>query len=81
MILVIAEKPSVAKTIATMLKATNTNDGYIQGNGYCITWAYGHLVEFAQASSYVENPWNLSNLPIIPSPFELQVRHDDGAKK
>ena len=73
---VLAEKPSVARDIAKVLKATHSKEGYIEGNGYRITWAYGHLVELAGAKTYVENPWNLKTLPIVPERYQLQVKKE-----
>ncbi len=81
MIVVIAEKPSVAKTIANTLGCNIKKDGYFTNDHYVITWCYGHLVELKKASSYTDNPWDLKSIPIIPSPFELTVKSDPGARK
>ncbi len=69
--LVIAEKPSVAQAIANVLGAINKKDGYIEGNGYMVTWCVGHLVGLASTESYNENykKWNKEHLPIIPNQF------------
>lgn len=81
MITVIAEKPSVAKDIAKFLGATTSRNGYLEGNGYCVTWAYGHLVEIKDLKElgYTES-WSLDNLPFIPNAFELKTKVDSGAK-
>ncbi len=66
--LVIAEKPSVAKSIAAVLNATNRKDGYLEGDGFLVSWCVGHLVELADASTYEERygKWSLTDLPILP---------------
>ncbi|HNP08090.1 MAG TPA: DNA topoisomerase III [Cyclobacteriaceae bacterium] len=79
--LIIAEKPSVGKTIAQVLKATNSGSGYIEGNGYIVTWAYGHLVQLAKTSSYGVDIKSNNNLPLIPSKFILALNSDPGAIK
>ncbi len=68
MILVIAEKPSVAQSIAKVLGATSRNDGYMEGGNYIVSWCFGHLVELADASSYDERyaKWRYEDLPIVP---------------
>jgi DNA topoisomerase IA len=65
--LVIAEKPSVAQSIAAVLGATQRKDGYLEGNEYLVSWCVGHLVELAQPESYEEawKKWSYDNLPII----------------
>lgn len=65
--LVIAEKPSVAKTIAKVIGATKHNDGYLSGDGYAVSWCFGHLAELAQAESYNESygKWKHSDLPAV----------------
>ncbi|MFV0498484.1 MAG: DNA topoisomerase III, partial [Bacilli bacterium] len=69
--LVIAEKPSVAQAIGNVLGATNRKDGYIEGNGYIISWCVGHLVGLASTETYDEKykKWDKSHLPSIPSEF------------
>jgi len=66
--LIIAEKPSVAQTIATVVGAKSRKDGYIEGNGYIVSWCVGHLVGLAEATAYDEayKKWNMKDLPIIP---------------
>lgn len=76
--LVIAEKPSVAKTIANVIGATKHNDGYLSGNGYAVSWCFGHLAELAQAESYNESygKWKYEDLPIIPETWQYAVSED-----
>ena len=76
--LVIAEKPSVAKTIAKVIGATKHNDGYLSGDGYAVSWCFGHLAELAQAESYNESygKWKYSDLPIIPDTWQYAVSED-----
>lgn len=83
MIAVIAEKPSVARDIATVLGATQKNDGNISGNGYIVTWAFGHLVGLAMPDAYGVENFRRENLPILPQLFQLiprQVKTDKGYK-
>ncbi|NJO00371.1 MAG: DNA topoisomerase 3 [Bacteroidia bacterium] len=68
---VIAEKPSVARDLARVMGANSRQDGYIEGNGYAFTWAFGHLVELKTPEQFQE--WKLGDLPILPAAFELQV--------
>lgn len=79
--LVIAEKPSVAQSIAKVLGATSRKDGYIEGNGYIVSWCVGHLVELAPADCYDEKygKWRYEDLPILPSHWQYQV--SKGTKK
>lgn len=76
--LVIAEKPSVAKSIAAVLKATNRKDGYLEGGGFLVSWCVGHLVELADASAYEERyaKWALSDLPILPEHWKYVITPD-----
>jgi len=76
--LILAEKPSVAKNIADALKIKTKKDGYFQGNGYLITWAYGHLVELYDAKDYDSRMarWKMDNFPFIPSTFKYKVKSD-----
>lgn len=76
--LVIAEKPSVAKSIAKVLGADKNEDGYLEGNGYVVSWCVGHLIELAQPESYdaAYHKWNYETLPIIPDAFQYQVKND-----
>lgn len=73
--LVIAEKPSVAQSIAKVLGATDKKDGYLKGNGYFVSWCVGHLVGLAGTEKYNEGYkiWDLKDLPIIPQSFEYEV--------
>ena len=66
--LVIAEKPSVARSIAGVIGATEKHNGYLQGNGYLVSWCIGHLVSFADAGRYDEHfkKWRYEDLPILP---------------
>lgn len=76
--LIITEKPSVAKNIADALKIKNRKDGYFEGNGYIVTWAFGHLLQLYDAKDYDEEMarWNLENFPFIPSDFRYKVKSD-----
>jgi len=80
---VLTEKPSVARDIARCLGVNNRRDGYLEGNGYQIVWAFGHLVELQEPDQY--NPawkrWSLESLPIIPERFALRARGDAAAQK
>ena len=69
--LVIAEKPSVARSIAAVIGATEKQNGYWQGGGYLVSWCIGHLVSFAEAGQYDEKycKWRYEDLPILPEPF------------
>ncbi len=73
--LVIAEKPSVAQSIAKVIGATNKKDGYLEGNGYIVSWCVGHLVELASPESYDEKyeKWRYGDLPILPADWKYQV--------
>lgn len=71
---IIAEKPSVAREIATLLGATEKRDGYLTGNGYEVTWALGHLVGLAMPEDYGVSGFQREALPILPNPFLLTVR-------
>lgn len=76
--LVIAEKPSVAQSIAAMLGAKSRHDGYLEGSGYIVSWCFGHLAELADAAVYNADDakWTLAALPIIPTSFRFIVRAD-----
>ena len=78
MILVIAEKPSVAQSIAKVLGATSRKDGYMEGNNYIVSWCVGHLVGLADASSYDERyaKWRYDDLPIVPEQWCFEVPKD-----
>jgi DNA topoisomerase-3 len=71
---VIAEKPSVAREIARLLGASEKKDGYLTGNGYCVTWAFGHLVGLGMPEDYGIAGFQKESLPIVPNPFLLTVR-------
>ena len=79
----IAEKPSVAKEIANILGATVRRNGYLEGNGYCVTWTFGHLCTLQEPGEYMEKwqKWNLGALPMIPSRFRIRLIEDEGIKK
>jgi DNA topoisomerase-3 len=68
---IIAEKPSVARAIAQLLGATEKNEGYLSGNGYCVTWALGHLIALGMPEDYGIRGFNKASLPIFPGPFIL----------
>lgn len=68
---IIAEKPSVAREIAQILNANNRKDGYFEGNGYCVTWALGHLVSLGMPEDYGIRGFDKASLPIFPDPFIL----------
>ena len=76
--LVIAEKPSVGKSIANILGAKENNNGYLKGNGYIVSWCFGHLVALASPEQYDEKykKWNIEDLPIIPEDFLLTIKED-----
>ena len=78
--LVIAEKPSVAATIAAALGATEKKDGYIKGNGYLVSWCVGHLVQLTEAAAYGEQykKWSYDSLPILPQEWQYTVAADKG---
>jgi DNA topoisomerase-3 len=81
--LCIAEKPSVAKEIATILGANLKKDGYFEGNGYWVSWTFGHLCTLKEPHDYTSlwKTWNLATLPMIPSKFSIKVMPDQGVQK
>ena len=83
MIVCIAEKPSVAKDIARILGATSAHQGYMEGNGYQVTWTYGHLCTLKEPNDYTDmwKHWSLSALPMIPPRFGIKLIDDDGIKR
>ncbi|MBR2936774.1 MAG: DNA topoisomerase 3 [Paludibacteraceae bacterium] len=83
MILCIAEKPSVGRDIARVLGANTQHDGFMEGNGYCVTWTFGHLCALLDPHEYSEQwkGWNLSSLPMIPTRFGIKVSEDKGIQK
>ncbi|MGW9015716.1 type IA DNA topoisomerase [Priestia megaterium] len=90
-VLIIAEKPSVSKNIADALKIKGRQDGYFEGNGYIVTWAFGHLLQLYDAKDYDDkmSTWKMENFPFIPQVFKYKVKSnprdrekpDTGAKK
>ena len=76
--LVIAEKPSVAQSIAAVLNAKQRRDGYLEGGGYIVSWCFGHLAELADAAVYNADyaKWSLKDLPIVPYSYRFTVRED-----
>ena len=83
MILCIAEKPSVGRDIARVLGATTQRDGFMEGNGYFVTWTFGHLCALLDPHEYSEQwkGWNLSSLPMMPARFGIKVTDDKGILK
>lgn len=83
MIVCIAEKPSVARDIADVLGAKNKKDGYIEGNGYQVTWTFGHLCTLKEPHEYTPSwkAWSLSSLPMIPPRFGIKLISDPGIEK
>ena len=82
MILVIAEKPSVAQTIAAALGVKEKKDGYIEGNGYLVSWCVGHLIGLAEAAAYGEQyrKWSYDSLPVLPQEWKYTVAADKRAQ-
>ena len=83
MIVCIAEKPSVAHEIADVLGAKTRRDGYMEGNGYQVTWTYGHLCTLKEPHDYQSNwrTWSLSALPMVPPRFGIKLIDDDGIRR
>lgn len=83
MIVCIAEKPSVAKDIARIIGANSSHDGYMEGNGYQVTWTFGHLCTLKEPDDYTPlwKRWSLSSLPMIPSRFGIKLINDKGIEK
>ena len=83
MIVCIAEKPSVAKDIARIIGANSSRDGYMEGNGYQVTWTFGHLCELKEPDDYTPmwKRWSLSALPMIPQRFGIKLINDEGIRK
>lgn len=82
MIVCITEKPSVAKDIAAILGATNRNDGFFEGNGYCVTWTFGHLCTLKEPADYTDlwKRWSLGSLPMLPPRFGIKLLSDKGVE-
>ena len=83
MVVCIAEKPSVAREIANVLGAKTQKDGYLEGNGYQVTWTFGHLCELKEPHEYTPmwKSWSLSALPMIPPRFGIKLKQDKGVEK
>ena len=83
MVVCIAEKPSVAREIANVLGAKTQKDGYLEGNGYQVTWTFGHLCELKEPHEYTPmwKNWSLSALPMIPPRFGIKLKQDKGVEK
>ena len=83
MIVCIAEKPSVARDIARIIGATSSHDGYMEGNGFQVTWTFGHLCTLKEPHDYTPmwKSWSLTSLPMIPERFGIKLIDDQGIKK
>ena len=83
MIVCIAEKPSVARDIAHVLGADRSMEGYMEGNGYQVTWTFGHLCELKEPHDYtpIWKQWSLGQLPMIPPRFGIKLKADKGIEK
>ncbi len=86
MILIIAEKPSLARNIASSLGASNKRNGYLEGSGYLVTWVFGHLFSLADIEDYDPLPkgktgWTFDNIPCFPTTFRYQLRGDEGTAR
>lgn len=81
--LCITEKPSVGRDIARILGASSRHDGYFEGNGYCVTWTFGHLCTLKEPADYTSKwkSWSLGSLPMIPPKFGIKVIEDEGTKR
>ncbi len=79
----IAEKPSVAREIAKVIGANGRKDGYLEGNGYAVTWTFGHFCELKSPEDYdiAWKKWSLTSLPMLPQKFETKLKSDKGVKK
>ena len=79
----VTEKPSVARDIARLLGANDRHEGYFEGNGYQVTWTFGHLCELKAPNDYTDQWkwWSLSQLPMIPQRFGIKLKDDDGIKR
>lgn len=79
----VTEKPSVARDIARLLGANDRHDGYFEGNGYQVTWTFGHLCELKAPNDYTDQWkwWSLGQLPMIPQRFGIKLKDDEGIKK
>ena len=81
-VLVVTEKPSVAQSIARVIGAGERKDGYMEGNGYLVSWCIGHLVELAQPDAYSDawKKWNYECLPMIPEQWQTEVKSGTAAQ-
>lgn len=81
--LCLAEKPSVAKDLAKVLGANSRRDGYYEGNGYYVSWTFGHLCTLKEPGDYTDQwlKWNLDSLPMLPSNFGIKLKDDNGIRK
>jgi len=79
----IAEKPSVAREIAHVVGASQRKDGYFEGNGYAVTWTFGHFCTLYAPDDYRPEwkRWDLNTLPMLPEKFETKLMNDSGVKK
>ena len=77
---VLAEKPSVAQSIAHIVGATHKKDGFFEGNGWQVTYAFGHLIQLAMPENYGYNSWSKSNLPMLPKEFLMIPRQKKEGK-
>jgi len=79
----IAEKPSVAREIANIVGASSRKDGYFEGNGYAVTWTFGHFCTLYTPDDYQASwkRWNLDTLPMLPEKFQTKLMTDKGVKK
>ena len=85
MVLIIAEKPSLGRNIAAAIGNMSRRDGYLEGGGYIISWAFGHLFSLADIEAYggrenENSRWTMDNLPCFPESFKFELRRD-GSKK
>ena len=83
MIVCIAEKPSVARDIARIIGATSSHEGYMEGNGFQVTWTFGHLCTLKEPHDYTTmwKSWSLTSLPMIPERFGIKLIDDQGIRK
>ena len=86
MILIIAEKPSLARNIAAGIGQMSRRDGYLEGQNYIVTWAFGHLfslvdIEAYSGSSEANARWRMDNLPCFPDKFRFELRRENGKKE
>ena len=80
--LVVTEKPSVAQSVAHVIGANEKKDGYMEGNGYIVSWCVGHLVELAQPDVYSDawKKWDYASLPMIPEEWQTEVKGSTAAQ-